>query len=143
MAETVEELRHAGISLLVKSSDFNVTSELVAACYGVSPENVKVLSGAELTALTPSLSYLPESEGVMTHIGSFSSFIGGLRAAIAAAGAEKAAGIVQTAAVVLGILLGLLLSVTTGLGSLSALAVLLYQCAWLILVVAVPLMRRY
>lgn len=31
MAETVEELRHAGISLLVKSSDFNVTSELVAA----------------------------------------------------------------------------------------------------------------
>ncbi|MBC5580820.1 hypothetical protein H8S23_04820 [Anaerofilum sp. BX8] len=143
MAETVEELRHAGISLLVKSSDFNITSELVAGCYGVSPENVKVLSGAELTALTPSLSYLPESEGVMTHIGSFSSFIGGLRAAIAAAGAEKAAGIVQTAAVVLGILLGLLLSVTTGLGSLSALAVLLYQCAWLILVIAVPLMKRY
>ena len=143
MAETVEDLRRAGISLLVRSTDFNVTRELIADCYGISPDSVKVLSAEELTALTPSLSYLPESEGVMTHIGSFSSFIGGLRAASAAAGAEKAAAVLQAVSVVLGLVLGLLLAVTTGLGSLSALAVLLYHCAWLILIVAVPLLRRY
>ncbi|HIV87758.1 MAG TPA: HAD family hydrolase [Candidatus Pygmaiobacter gallistercoris] len=143
MAETVAELRRAGISLLVRSADFNVTSALVADRYGISPDSVKVLTGPELTALNPSLSYLPESEGVMTHIGSFASFIGGLRAASAAAGAEKAAAVVQTAAVVLGVLLGLLLSLTTGLGELSPLAVVLYHCAWLILTIAVPLMKRY
>ena len=143
MTETISELRRAGISLLVRSADFNVTSELVADRYGINPESVKVLTGPELTALNPSLSYLPESEGVMTHIGSFASFIGGLRAASAAASAEKAASVVQTAAVVLGILLGLLLSVTTGLGALSPLAIILYHCAWLILTIAVPLMKRY
>ena len=143
MSETVQELRRGGISLLVRTSDFNITSALVADCYGISPDSVKVLSGPELAALTPSLSYLPESEGLMTHIGSFSSFIGGLRAACAAASGEHAASVVQTAAVALGIGLSLLLSVTAGLGGLSSLAVLLYQCAWLILTVAVPLMKRY
>ena len=143
MADTVEELRRGGISLLVKSSDFNINSELVAECYGIDASYVKVLSDSEAAALAPSLSYLPESDGVMTHIGSFSSFIGGLRAAIAAAGAEHAASVVQAAAVILALLLGLLLSVTTGLGSLSALAVLLYQLAWLILAVAVALTRHY
>ena len=127
----------------MRSADFNITSALIADRYGISAESVKVLTGPELTSLNPSLSYLPESEGVMTHIGSFASFIGGLRAAIAAAGAEKAAAVVQTAAVVLGVLLSLLLSVTTGLGGLSPLAITLYHCAWLILTVAVPLMKRY
>lgn len=143
MADTVEELRRGGISLLVKSSDFNISSELVAECYGIDASYVKVLADSEAAALAPSLSYLPESDGVMTHIGSFSSFIGGLRAAIAAAGAEHAASVVQASAVILALLLGLLLSVTTGLGSLSALAVLLYQLAWLILAVAVALTRHY
>ena len=143
MADTVEELRHGGISLLVKSSDFNITSDLVAECYGIDSSCVKVLSDSEVAALAPALSYLPESDGVMTHIGSFSSFIGGLRAAIAAAGAEHAASVVQASAVILALVLGLLLSVTTGLGSLSALAVLLYQLAWLILAVAVALTRHY
>ena len=142
MADTVEELRHGGISLLVKSSDFNITSDLVAECYGIDSSCVKVLSDSEVAALAPALSYLPESDGVMTHIGSFSSFIGGLRAAIAA-GAEHAASVVQASAVILALVLGLLLSVTTGLGSLSALAVLLYQLAWLILAVAVALTRHY
>ena len=63
--------------------------------------------------------------------------------ACAAASGEHAASVVQTAAVALGIGLSLLLSVTAGLGGLSSLAVLLYQCAWLILTVAVPLMKRY
>lgn len=143
MADTVEELRRGGISLLVKSSDFNISSELVAECYGIDASYVKVLADSEAAALAPSLSYLPESDGVMTHIGSFSSFIGGLRAAIAAAGAEHASSVVQASAVILALLLGLLLSVTTGLGSLSALAVLLYQLAWLILAVAVALTRHY
>lgn len=143
MAETVEELRRAGISLLVRSTDFNVTRDLIADCYGISPDSVKVLNAEELAALSPSLAYLPESDGVMTHIGSFASFIGGLRAATAASGAEKAASVLQAVSVVLGLVLGLLLAVTTGLGSLSALAILLYHCAWLILIVAVPLLRRY
>ena len=134
----MEELRRAGISLLVRYS-----RALRADCYGISPDSVKVLNAEELAALSPSLAYLPESDGVMTHIGSFASFIGGLRAATAASGAEKAASVLQAVSVVLGLVLGLLLAVTTGLGSLSALAILLYHCAWLILIVAVPLLRRY
>ncbi|MEG0803356.1 MAG: hypothetical protein RSF90_00220, partial [Pygmaiobacter sp.] len=143
MQETVDELRHTGLSLLVRSTDFNVTSDLISRCYGVSKGSVKVLGESELAALTPHLEYLPESEGVMTHIGSFSSFVGGLRAALSAAAAEHTAALVEAASVVLSLVITALLTLTAGLGHLSVLAVLLYQLAWLILTVAVPLLKKY
>lgn len=141
--DTLEDLRHNGISLLVRSTDFSISRELIARCYDVPLSDVKVLSESELSALSPSLAYLPASEGVMTHIGTFASFIGGLQAALAAFTAERTAAIVEAASVVLGIVLTLLLTFTAGLGRLSVFAVLLYQLAWLILTVAIPLLKKY
>lgn len=141
--DTLDELRHSGISLLVRSTDFSINNALIARCYNVPLSDVKVLSESELNALSPSLAYLPASEGVMTHIGTFASFIGGLQAALAAFTAERTAVIVEAASVILGIVLTLLLTFTAGLGRLSVFAVLLYQLAWLILTVAIPLLKKY
>lgn len=141
--DTLDELRHSGISLLVRSTDFSISNELIARCYNVPLSDVKVLTEVELNALSPSLAYLPASEGVMTHIGTFASFIGGLQAALAAFTAERTAAIVEAASVILGIVLTLLLTFTAGLGRLSVFAVLLYQLAWLILTVAIPLLKKY
>lgn len=143
MRETVDDLRAAGLSLLVRSTDFNIDRSLICASYGVSPDSVKVLSQDEQAALEPSLAYLPASEGVMTHIGSFSSFVGGLRAALAASSAERTAGLVEAASVILALALTVLLTFTAGLAKLSVLAVLLYQLAWLILTLAAPLLKKY
>lgn len=137
--EVLESLNRRGISLLVKSDDCSLTSQLIAQIYQLPEGCVKVLTEAERTALSPELIFRPESEGVMTHIGSFASFVGGLRAAEGAAAGEKLAAMVQKGAVVFSCLVALLLTFTGGIIGLALPAVLLYQAAWTVLQLAVPL----
>lgn len=137
--EVLESLNRRGISLLVKSDDCSLTSQLIAQIYHLPEGCVKVLTEAERTALSPELIFRPESEGVMTHIGSFASFVGGLRAAEGAAAGEKLAAMVQKGAVVFSCLVALLLTFTGGIIGLALPAVLLYQAAWTVLQLAVPL----
>ncbi len=141
--DVVQGLRKSGISLLVKSDDFNINSFLVSDVYNLPETSVKVLSGAEREALGVKTSYLPESEGVLTHIGTFASFIGGLRAAAGAASGEHMASLVQCASILLGVVLSVLLSVSGGLVGISLAAVMLFQTAWAALTILVPFAKRY
>ena len=79
----------------------------------------------------------------MTHLGSFASFVGGLQAAEAAAGGERAAALVQAVSVVCSCILALLLSFTGGLTGLALPALILYQAAWSALALAMPLLKKY
>lgn len=143
VAEVLERLDAGGISLMVQSEDFSVTQELIESVYGLRPGSVKVMTAEDERALEPCLAYMPESDGAMTHMGTFSSFVGGLRAACAGIAGEKLAGILMAAASVLGMALVLLLTVTKGLSSLTLPAVILFQLAWLVLTIAGPLFKKY
>lgn len=143
VAEVLEQLEAGGISLMVQSDDFSVTSELIETVYGLRPGGVKVLTAEDERALEPCLSYLPESDGSMTHIGTFASFVGGLRAATAGVSAEKLSGILMASASALGLILVVLLTITQGLSSLTLPAVILFQLAWLVLTIAGPLFKKY
>lgn len=140
---TLDGLVKSGISLLVDSNDMNVTGELIEEVYQLPGGVVKVLGSRELEMLEPLTEYRDESDGVMTHIGSFTSFIGGMRAAAGCAASERMAGILQMAAVVLASLLSLLLVFSGTLAGLSLVPLLIYQAAWTLMVSAVPLARRY
>ena len=141
--DTLEGLIKSGVSLLVTSEDMNVSDELLEQVYGLPHGVVKVLSRRELDMMEPLTEYLPESEGVMAHIGSFTSFIGGMRAAAGCAASEKMSATVQIASVVLACLLCLLLAFSGGLATLSFTIVLLYQIGWTVLISALPFIRRY
>jgi hypothetical protein len=93
--------------------------------------------------LEPLTAYLPESEGVRTHMGSFASFIGGMRAAAGCAAAERMSSIVQITSVALACLLSLMLVFGGGVAGLSLPVVLLYQISWALLASALPFLRRY
>ena len=143
MAETLYELERQGIAVAVSGRDFCITSELLSEVYEIPQSYIKVLSGEEQDELAPFLVYREESEGSMTHLGTFPSFIGGLQAALACAAGEKSASYVQLAGVLLAQLLALLLAFTSGLPRLSLLAVISYLCAWFILSAAIPLAKKY
>ena len=141
-ASILEQLTGSGTSVLIRSSDFNVTSELVAATYGVPRNMVKVLTQTECDLLETETAYRPESEGVLIHSGSCASFLGGLRAALCAAQGEHMARLVQAAAIILSALLGVILAFAAGLGALSLGAVLVYQLAWCVLTLALPVLKK-
>ncbi len=140
---TLEGLVSSGVSVLITSEDPNVTNELLEQVYALPKGVVKVMGRRELELMEPLRSYLPESEGVMTHIGTFTSFIGGMRAAAGCAASERMSTIVQAASLGLACLLCLLLAISGGLSILSLSIVLLYQLGWTLLVSALPFARRY
>ncbi len=141
--DTLDGLVQSGVSLLVKSDDMNVTGEVIERVYNLPTGVVKVLTKRELDLLEPLQAYLPESDGAMTHMGSFSSFIGGMRAAAGCAAAERMSGIVQAASVALACVLCFLLVYSGSLAGLGIGIVLLYQLGWTVLVSALPFARRY
>ncbi|MGD9559540.1 MAG: hypothetical protein AB7V55_02920, partial [Oscillospiraceae bacterium] len=143
VAATLDGLVKSGVSLLITSDDMNVTGELVERVYDLPAGVVKVLGPRELDILAPLTAYLPESDGVMTHMGSFSSFIGGMRAAAGCAASEKMAAAVQIAASALAAVLCVLLVFSVSLPTLSLTIPLLYQAGWTLLICALPLTRRY
>lgn len=141
--DTLDGLIKSGVSLLVKSEDMNVTNELIERVYQLPGGVVKVLGKKELDLLEPLQAYLPESEGVMTHMGSFASFIGGMRAAAGCAAAERMSGIVQAASVGLACVIAFLLVYSGSLATLAMGIAILYQLGWSVLVSALPFARRY
>lgn len=139
----LHNLHHAGVSVLVKSDDFSITSDLVASVYNLPEGSVKVLTEQDRNDLAPATAFLPQSEGCLTHIGSFASMVGGLQAAEGAAGGERAGSLVQAVGVGFSCALALLLTITGGLAGLALPAVILYQIAWSALVLAMPLLKKY
>ena len=142
-SHVLEALNRQGVSVLVKSDDFSLTTELISQVYGLEEGCVKVLSGAERRALTPVTEYRQYSPGCMAHIGSFASFVGGLLAAAGAASAERTSSLVQAAGILVSVVLALLLAFTGGMAALALPALVLYQAAWAVLTLMIPMLKRY
>lgn len=143
VARSMAILRRENIRLLVTADDPTLTAERIEDAYHLERGFVKVLSAEERKALEPATLYLPSAEGCMVHLGSFASFVGGLKAAAGADEGERSACAVQTVSVLFSVAVGLLLSFTGGLAGVSLLAVLLYQIAWSALSVAITLTKKY
>ena len=142
-AVVLDSLRRAGMSLIVDCDDFNCDSALLEAVYGLPTGTVKVLNGKERAAMAPATAWLPESEGNMLHLGSFSSFVGGLEAAAGAAEGERKAAMVVSATVLFGCVLAVIMALAGGIASLPLPALVLYQLAWAVLAMIFPLLQRY
>lgn len=142
-AHVLESLNRQGVSVLVKSDDFSLTTSLISQVYGLEEGSVKVLSGAERHALAPVTEYQQYSPGCMAHIGSFASFVGGLLAAAGAASAERTSSLVQAAGILVSVVLAVLLAFTGGMAALALPALVLYQAAWAVLTLMIPMLKRY
>ena len=142
-AHVLEALNRQGVSVLVKSDDFSLTTEMICQLYGLREGSLKVLSGAERRALAPVTEYQQYSPGCMAHIGSFASFVGGLLAAAGAASAERVSALVQVAGILVSVVLALLLAFTGGMAALALPALVLYQAAWAVLTLMIPMLKRY
>lgn len=143
IASSLRTLQKSGLSLLVRTDDFSLTGELIERAYRLRRGTVKVLTDHETEQLASATGYLPESEGCMVHLGSLASYVGGLYAAVSAIAAENSANLVVAASVAASAVMALVLSLSGGLGSLALPAVVLYQLAWSVPALALPLTRRY
>ncbi len=128
--QQIQSLVDQGFNLIVKSDDFNITSQKVAYLYNVSGTTVKVLTQAEQDMIEQQTQYTPESEGYMIHSANSKSFTGGIVAAAMAARREKLSNSIQLASMLFTMLLFIILSVAGVLQALSLPVIIVCQLAW-------------
>lgn len=132
-----------GISFLIRTTDFNITNDLVAEKYSLFYRSVKVLP----TGLG---NVLKEAEG--THEENSRSYLitGGKASSLsrAVSGSVKIkhnislAIVIQLIAVILGILLAATLSLYAGVGVMGTLEVLIYALFWAIAAIVAPALQK-
>ena len=143
VARTLNVLRRENIQLVVTAADPTLTQQRIEAIYRLRPGSVKVLCAAETEQLAPAVASLPCQDGCLAHTGSIVSMVGGLCAAAGAEDAQRSGSLFQTISTLVSVVIGLLLSVTGGMATISLGAVILYQLAWLVVCLAVAATKKY
>lgn len=132
-----------GISLIVRTCDPNITPKLLADCFGLDEQGVRVLPDS-LGSIYTELTAAPqeESPALMATKGRPTAMMRMLTACVRQRGNISIAVALQNVAVVLGILLVGFLTVYSGLSQLSTAAVLIYELFWVAAVILVPKLRK-
>ena len=136
-------LQKENIRLLVTCQDPSLTAEKIAAAYHLPEGLVTVLNGEQCAALAPAVSAAGDAACCMLHLKGFASLTGGLRAAQRAQAAESTGAAIQMVSAGFSALIGLLLSYSGSVGTLSLLVVLMYQAAWSGLAIAAAAMKQH
>ena len=136
-------LQKENIRLLVTCQDPSLTAEKIAAAYHLPEGLVTVLNGEQCAALAPAVSAAGDAACCMLHLKGFASLTGGLRAAQRAQAAESTGAAIQMVSAGFSVLIGLLLSYSGSVGTLSLLVVLMYQAAWSGLAIAAAAMKQH
>ncbi|GEM_PF-2641556 len=130
-----------GINVIVRTNDFNITSDKIAGVYAVRRSAVVVSFEDDRDDTQPDLSYVASSTSLMTHLGSVSSYFGGILSCHRLSSSLRIASVIELASVLVGATLAVAVTVFgSGIGAVTA---LLFQLAWFAAFVATMLFIRY
>ena len=138
-----QRLEEAGVSVLIRTTDPNVTAGMVAHLFGVDPGSVGVLEGSLNEEAAKALGQrIPRADAVVATKGRMESMLGVLAALVEQ---KRSAGIlvaVQNAGVILGFVLVAFLACFGGMRQLTSLILCLFQLVWLVVLLVLPRFRR-
>lgn len=138
----LQKLVDNDIRIMISHSDPNLTKGRLSDLFLIDEDMFYMIpsrASEEVRAITRPRPVLKAS---IANIGTFESFAYGLVAAIRSRSAIMAALTVQTIGIILGFLLLLVLTVTSGLAQMNPVNLLIYQAFWLILTVFIPKLRK-
>ncbi|HEX3016593.1 MAG TPA: hypothetical protein VHP31_01920 [Caproicibacter sp.] len=142
-AAELRRLEYNGISLLVRTRDPNITPELVADCFGLSPHSIIVLP-ERLGDIYESLQSNPpeRASAVMATKGRAAAMMRMLTACVRQRGNITIGVAIQTTGAALGFALVAFFAAYAGLGQLTATALILFEAFWTAAVLFVPRIRK-
>lgn len=144
--EISAELKRAeenGVSILVRTTDCNITSERIADDFGIFYRSVKVLP----TGLGNVCKELQEqkeenSRAYLATRGSFVSLLRGISGSVRLSGNISLSVMIQLISIILGVLMCTLLCLYAGTQVLGTLEILIYSVFWAVAAVAAPLIKK-
>lgn len=132
-----------GISILVHSTDCNITNDLICSLYNVFYRTVKVLPTGLGTVLKECKSTFEEtSRAYLITNGKTSAFLKAVSGSVHIKRNISLSIVIQLISVVLGVLLTATLALYAGVGALGTLEVLIYSMFWGVATLVAPLIHK-
>lgn len=132
-----------GISILVHSTDCNITNDLICSLYNVFYRTVKVLPTGLGTVLKECKSTFEEtSRAYLITNGKTSAFLKAISGSVHIKRNISLSIVIQLISVVLGVLLTATLALYAGVGVLGTLEVLIYSLFWGVATLVAPLIHK-
>lgn len=132
-----------GISILVHSTDCNITNDLICSLYNVFYRTVKVLPTGLGTVLKECKSTFEEtSRAYLITNGKTSAFLKAVSGSVQIKRNISLSIVIQLISIVLGVLLTATLALYAGVGVLGTLEVLIYSIFWGVATLVAPLIHK-
>ena len=135
----LQRLEDSGISVLVRTTDPNVTAALISRLFGIDTASVRVLDGATAdTAGKLMGEEIPRADALVATKGRMESMMNVISACVEQKRTVSLVVAIQNAAVILGFVLVAFLACFGGMAQLSSLVLFLFQAFWLAVVLLIP-----
>lgn len=139
----LRRMERNGISLILRTTDPNMTPEFVAECFGLDPHSVRVLPETLGTLYQTKITKERErADALFVTKGRPASMMRMLTACVREKSNITMATLLQTVGVILGFTFVAFLVFYSGLEQLSTMALLLYQLFWAAAVLVIPRLRK-
>lgn len=139
----LQRLEDSGVSILVRTTDPNVTGALVSRLFGIDAASVSVLEGhTAATAQQLLEGTVARADALAATKGRVESMMSVISACVAQKRTIGLVVAVQNAAVVLGFVLVAFLACFGGMSQLTSLVLFLFQAFWVLVVLLLPKLRK-
>ncbi|WP_101697332.1 hypothetical protein [Clostridium minihomine] len=139
----LRRMEENGISLVLRTTDPNITSEFVAECFGLDPHSVRILPETLGEVYQKQIEKPRErADALFVSKGRPAAMMRILSACVREKSNVTMATLLQTVGVVLGFVLVTFLVFYSGLSQLTTLALVLYQFFWAAAVFLIPRLRK-
>ncbi len=139
----MQRLENSGISVLIHTTDPNVTAQSVSRLFGVDAASIGVLDGSlGETARKLCEERIPRADAVVATKGRMESMMSVVSACVEE---KRTAGIVvaiQNAAVILGFVLVAFMACFDGMRQLTSFVLFLFETFWFLVLLVIPKLRK-
>lgn len=138
-SESIDELARRGISLIIKTVDGMVTSELVADIFDLDEKIVKTIPYENHEIFNEHTKFISRGSAALCCDGSFSSFAGAVSATKSLKSRITVGCIMQIFGAALGVLLAFVFMIFSKYELFNELYLLIYNLVWMVLTLGVQL----
>ncbi len=135
-------LQREGVSLIVNTTDCNVTAEKIAQVFDVDPQMIQIMPGKLHSEYAPLITPKARASSSLCHLGSFTAFARGVILAIRARKVYTLTSVLVIAAAAIGYAGCAFFTFISGLSHLNLAVLLLYQVIWSLILVIAPNIKR-
>ena len=139
----IQRLEDSGVSLVVRSTDPNITIQMLSRLFGVESLSLTMMN-SDMTAEYQELleADLARSDAVLATKGRIESFMSLVSACVKERRGVNLIVTLQTVAVVLGFVMVALMACLNAIGSLTSMWLLLFEGLWMAVIILIPKLRR-